>query len=371
MESPAATPRRRRGQTEEEKEEMNKKYNVNVKEFAGVLTELTKIFTSLVTLNVEISKLPKGAYLVFNSDDGDLVFNRKHLRSANSQFTRRIADLKTYFRVSKKHSKTRGNPSAFNGTYTPAFAGPTLISFFNDEEANFGPVNPQMTQQLADMFDYKGDVPEDVEYEPDDMLINKLPLLKEGYFLRNTSTLLFNIYVFANYLQDKENGQYASADDVMNKYFGGEFPASFFSYKDDEAITKIPMDEALTKRLIDQPINTYDAVSSVYPLGQKQDKKGIDAGFNPARFKTYFFQNITAANYYSKKDLRSNPALAEQNDYIKSDVAKVQMLEEHDLVKQVSIEWKKLYAIARKEHKDKIRAERAKTKGKGKGRGKK
>ena len=99
--------------------------------------------------------------------------------------------------------------------------------------------------------------------------------------------------------------------------------------------------------LIPQPYNTYDVISMSYPVGTKT-KKGLEVGFTKERFNTYYYQNIAAANYFTKAVLNSNPDYAAVANAIAGDDVRQGMLNEHNLVKTVSEKWKALLEPGRK-----------------------
>ena len=270
----AASPRR--SLTPEEKRERDNTYRIDVKQFGDLLKYYVQIFNSLTALNTALGQAGKGKYLTFPDGKGNFfTFNRKHLRSANAQFAKSILILKNYLRVSKKKNRDQVKPESFSGTYTPVYAGDALRQFFTMDINRFGFIDPATKQEGS--------------------LMAALPYVQAGYLLRNTNTMLFYIYAHANELQDKENAQYVRSDDIMTTSFGGQIPAAFYSIKVGKKTSKTPMDQAVAGGI--GPFNTYDVIRS---------SPGY-AYFNPAEFNTYFFQNIAAANYYSKGDLTNVP----------------------------------------------------------------
>jgi hypothetical protein len=96
------------------------------------------------------------------------------------------------------------------------------------------------------------------------------------------------------------------------------------------------MAQAVQQGIIPGALNTYDVVRSTHPT------------FNPARFNTYFYQNIAASNYYSKSALAADPNLAEVVQALARDDVRQSMLAEHNLVKQVSGIWHQILEPGRK-----------------------
>lgn len=326
-----ATPRTRL--TPEEKHVNDEKYRITVKEFSKVLTDLGDSFKSLVTLNTVLESAGKGSFLVYpnpNQGESELTFDRKQLRSANSLFVKEILSLKNYLRVAKKKHRKPVKPESFSGTYTPVYAGDALRAFFTIDTKRFGYVDPQNPSS--------------------GYLMDNLKMVQQGYLLRNTSTMLFYIYAHFNELQNADNAQYAHTDDIMTTAFGGNIPATYFSYRgNDNKIVKVPMSQAVGS-IIETPANTFDIVTLLYPPGT--DIKGNRAGFDPNNFHTYFFQNFAAANYYSKAALNMDQNLASVSQDLQNAQVRQAMLDEHNLVKDVSNIWSGLLEPSRKVQRD-------------------
>lgn len=329
-------PSPRRTLTAEEKRLRDDQYRVDVKQFGAVLKNMVQVFNALTLLGAALGHAEKGAYLGFpNPTPGQpyIPFTRKHLRSANAKFAKHILLLKNYLRVSKKKTRDPIKPESFKGTYTPVYAGPALQAFFTLQPGGFGPLSPRTATAQA----------------PGDALMNSLPMVAQGYLLRNTSTMLFYIYTHANQLQAADNAQYSRSDAVMDQAFGGEIPAAFYTYRGaDGKSVKLPMAKAVATGLIADSMNTYQVISQLYPPGTR-NRKGEDVGFRPERFNTYFYQNIAAANYYSKAALSDQPELAPAAEALQQEDVRQAMLREHTIVKQVSAEWHDLLEPARSE----------------------
>jgi hypothetical protein len=334
----AASPRRTL--SPEQKRARDEQYRVEPKQFGEILKGLVQVFHSLSLLNGALGQAGKGAYLVWGNPQrpGELIpFNRKHLRSANAQFAKALLGLKNYLRVSRKKTREPVNPAKFSGTYTPVYAGEALRTFFTAAPQNFGPLHPLTAARTQ---------------VAGDALMGSLPMVAQGYLLRNTSTMLFYIYAHAQQLQDQNNAQYARSDAVMTQAFGGAIPAAFYSYAGaDGKIAKVTMAQAVQAGLITAGMNTYQVISALYPPGTR-NQKGEDVGFRPDRFNTYYFQNIAAANYYSKAALAADATLGDVAAALQRDDIRAAMLNEHNIVKGVSAEWHDLYEPERKVKRD-------------------
>ena len=311
----AASPRRAR--TPEEKLAYEKEKRVTPKGFGVKLAEIIQTYEVLQRLTVALTQAGKGSHLAFPhpASPGEfLIFNRRHLKSASSKFKKAIKELQVYFRVSMKKPREKTSPESFKGIYTPVYAGAALQHFFTAGAGNFGFEHPQVQAGEA--------------------LMTKLRMVREGYLLRNTSTLLFYIYAHAQDLQDAANGQYVRSDAVMTEAFGGDIPATFYPATVDGKNSKVTMATAVDKALIPGPVNTYSivAIGNAGKLPKDQ--------FNPAHFKNYYFQNLAALNYYSKTSLAADPALAPAVENMRNEQVMAAMLEEHNIAKQASVEWK-------------------------------
>jgi hypothetical protein len=342
----AMSPRQLR--TPEERKAHDAQYKVKIKDFTAILQHLVQQFNALITLNTAFAKISvtdKGVPLLFptterpqdadpNNPNDWLELKRKDLRSANAKFAKAIKELKHYLRVCNKKTRDPTKPEDFRGTYTPVFGGDALRDFLQNGAANFGHVDPDDGASQA--------------------LMDFLPMAKEGYFLRNTITMMFYIYAHAQNLQNSDNAQFTRSDDVMSHAFGGNIPAAFFSSRDTQGKpVKMLMTDYIQQG--GQAYNTYDIIRSQYPEGTikvGKDGKQKDIGFYANRFSTYYFQNIAALNYYPKAILESDANFQAQKDYLNQDTVRQAMLDEHALVKQVSEIWKNRLEPERKLQRD-------------------
>ena len=313
------------------------KYRVTPSEFRTVLKGMSSLFNVLVVLNTTLASAGKGAKLQYA---GGQELDKKKLRTANTNFGRQLVSLGRYFTMSKKKPREKVRPDSFKGTYTPVYAGDALVEFFSRDPKRFGSVD------VAGGTNTGGNI------------MDQLPLAKAGYLLRNTITMLFYIYAHNNNLQDPENAQIAKSDDYMTAAFGGNIAATFYSSRgSDGKISKIPMDQAVRDGLIDGPWNTYEVISDLYPAGTR-NKKGQDVAFNKDRFNTYYYQNIAAANYYSKtamvEAVKNNVPenIGTEAQYLADPANRQAMLREHTLVKAFSAEWHDVLEPDRKAKRD-------------------
>lgn len=322
----------------EEKKKNDEKYRVSVAEFGKHLQALVSVSNALFALAKAIGQAGKGAYLEFpnpSSPGSYIQLSYKNIKSSHAQFNALIKDLKNYLRVSKKKTRDQVKAESLSGTYTPVYATDVLREFFTSIPERFGTLDPATFVQTGVVTQ-------------ESMLMAHLPYVSQGYLLRNTSTMLFYIYAHVNNLQAEDNAQYATSDELMDRLFGGELPATNFSYKGpDGKITKMLMTQAVETGYITQPYNTYQVISASYPVGTKT-KKGLEVGFRKERFNTYYYQNIAAANYFTKAVLNTNPQFADIAAAIAEPSTREAMLNEHNLVKEVSERWKALLEPGRK-----------------------
>jgi len=334
----AASPRR--ALTVEEKKQRDDTFRIELAQFGNLLKSLVSVSNALINLSSALGQAGKGAYLAFpnpNEPGRYVPFNRKHLRSAQALFNKGILSLKNYLRVSKKKTRDPVKPESFSGTYTPVFAGDALRAFFTNGAGGFGPLAPKNALETG---------------QAGAALMDSLPMASQGYLLRNTSTMLFYIYAHANQLQAADNAQYARSDNIMDAAFGGNIPASFLTYRGaDGKQVKVPMGQAVADGIVQRALNTYEVITSMYPPGTL-NKKGVDVGFNSQRFNTYYYQNIAAANYYSKAALAADANLAAAAQALGQNDIRGAMLQEHNLVKAVSEEWHDILEPGRKIQRD-------------------
>lgn len=139
-------------------------------------------------------------------------------------------------------------PESLKGIYAPIHLGVPFIYFINNAKMNIHHGNKIIN--LIDLF----------------------PMLKSGYALKNTLTLL--MYSYSN-INELRQGQFVKTDEIMNKAFNSDIPAQYFIGPNN---SKMLMDEAIGKGLISQSLNTFESV------------KLRNANFNCNEFKNYFIQ---------------------------------------------------------------------------------
>lgn len=349
------------GVSQEEKRLRDAQYRVNVREFGKILENFTLLFGHVLVLDRAMSTVPRGKFLQFAVPTPDqkqilVNFTRDDMRYVLRKYTRELLALKNYLRVSKKKFKAPVKPESFSAIYIPVYAGPALKAFINyvyregerrGQPVNFGPAS----------------------YNPDDFpgqqippLLDHLPLAKLGYFLRNTTTLLFHMFGRINGLQIRGNAQYIRADEALRNTFGAMPPANI-NKKSKLFNPSEPIPSNLT---------TFSMLAKDYPPGSK-DKRGNDMDFNPDRFASYFYQNIAASNYFSLLELQrgvrlpsgdEGARLGEElqvalNNLQNDQSFREQLLKEHQIVDTVNEQWKIINEPTKRENQKQRKKEKA------------
>jgi hypothetical protein len=353
-------------------------YHIDVHELSERLEVLKKVHKALMELQAYLSKGGKGVFLTFpvNPDepDGDRVpLTKAHLKFANSKYNALVKDLKKFITSSRKNKTTnRGDPSKFSGIYSPIFATDALRTFFTSKPENF---SIHRKDDLALLQSYLNALSTQPEYSDPEFktkveravtvaqnLIPNLYKVQQGFLLRNTCTMLFFIYAKANHLHE-DNAQFVHSDAVMDASFGGNIPAMHFILPDAQ---KIYMEQAVASGVISAPLSTYDVIRRHYPApvnteqyievmksGDKTQKALYKKNFTPKYFASYMFQNLASPNYISA-DMASQ--LGPENEAVVQGLndpeSRQQMLQEHQLVREVKDLWNQMMAPAQKAKRD-------------------
>ena len=350
LENSPITTSPRRALSPEEKTDRDEAYKEDLKNFSNLLRDFVHAFNALSALSAALGQAKKGGYLAYphpTQKGAYIPFRRKDLKSANAKFGRAIMDLKNYVRAARKKTRGPSSPESFSGTFSPVQCLEALLYFFNTAPERFGPLAPRQAMETQ---------------QSGPSLMESLPLVKQGYALRNTITMLFYVYAHANDLQLEENRQLARSDHIMMEAFGGKIHAAYYSYKVKKPnprgkvppptrIVKMPMDDAVATGKIPRRLNTYEVIAKSYPPGTK-DSKDRDIHFDPNRFYSFFYQNMAASNYNSKAILAADPSLAEIRDFLAREDVRAAMLDEHTIVKSVSAEWSDVLEPERKRQRD-------------------
>lgn len=239
--------------------------------FNKEIDSLTKESRQLQKLTERYAKVKPSHQLVFEKNGESRVLTRQELTNAWSEYNKKVTGLKKLYVEGTKHSRIQILPSSFKAAYTPIKVGPVFTAFLSPDSSkrlpNFG------QQPNAD----------GTAFIPNSKLLDLLPRAKEGYFLKNSITLLMYIYASVNHLKSTEasEGQKNIPDDRMNQIFGDNTAL----YYQEAGSDKVLMSSTKHK------LSTYDVVS------------GKNSKFNPDKIENYYFQSLQSLNIYNESDL--------------------------------------------------------------------
>jgi hypothetical protein len=348
----------RKALSPEEKEE---KYRVNETQFGKVLDDVVLKINTLMNLYKKVASAGKGNHVRCDTTGyGQKELTLKELRTLSGLLNKDVKCLKNYLKVSTRKPKKPANPESFKGTYAPIYVAEAFRNFFNRAPERFGYV--QVNNQASGL------------------LMDQLALVKQGFLLKNTATLLFFIYAKSNNLHDQVNARFIQSDDLMDESFGAAIPAAFMATVDrtyspdldkeghqkltkagqpkikvNKKTTSTPMNEAITwKDEAGQPVLPGGSPLSTYGVIENNYAPDQEGGFNRAKFASHFFQNILAPNCFSLKtaleaEARGDlPADGQISASLIDQGYKQNMLNEYYTVKRNSEEWRILLEPARK-----------------------
>jgi len=244
---------------------------------------------------------PSTAALRYEDDDGTFEVNRKQLQQKKKDLLHEIRKdfPKLMKRISKSARKT--NPEDFKGVYTPMVAAEPLRKFAQDVPlGTLEPGNP--------------DAPS---------LIDQLPLLRQGYGLRNSFQLLWYISIYANNLQDEKDKNAIVPQESMIKAF--DSVPSLYTYEFDE--------DGMVKRFLNKGHGTtFDMLEIKTKLSPEP--------FDKSRFRMWIISNILSLNLYDSEDLKSQSK--EIYDYLKKEDVRAALLKEFQLLNTIKTQWKQI-----------------------------
>ncbi|HSW75821.1 MAG TPA: hypothetical protein VLG50_02160 [Candidatus Saccharimonadales bacterium] len=224
----------------------------------------------LFKLTDHFGRVAPGHHLRFTKDGDEKILTRNELNAMQQDLFKRISNLKKMYIEGSRNSRDPILPSSFKASYTPIKSGPVFVSFLaadGKKLPNFGEIpNEDGTAFL------KGT-----------NLLDALPKAREGYFLKNSLTLLLYIYSTVNGLKSKEQseGQKNIPDDRMNKIFGKQ-NALYYQEPDKDKVLMTTSGKKLS---------TYAVVS------------GKNSRFKQDKIENYYFQSIISLNIYELDDL--------------------------------------------------------------------
>lgn len=272
-----------------------------LKEFDAMIDYLVKIDKQLDKLGDR--KLKPSHRLVFPKKDDEPRFLHIHEITAMKEEKRKvIQNLKKLHREGIKNRRTQMIPTTFRAHFTPIKAGPAIIEFLGSMTINGKKVMPT----LGGIPDPKTNT-----ITPKTNLLDVLPRAREGYFLRNSLTLLMIIYSLVNDLKSKaaKEGHQNIPDARMNKVFGEQTALYYQEGKSPKVLMKKS----------GKDMTTYEVVSNK------------NESFNANKIENYFFQSILSLNFYKPADLDTNSikTLSDEN-------VKLELLEEFKTLELVN-----------------------------------
>ena len=274
------------------KQEKKELYNKEV-------DELKQDFKNLIKLHVKYDSVKPSHQLVFENGSELKILTRPELTNATSEYTKKLLYLKKLYVEGTKHSRIQIVPESYKAAYTPIKVGSAFISFLapdaNKRLPNFG----QVPNEDGSAFIIKSN------------LLDALPRAKEGYFLKNSLTLLMYIYAGINKLKSKvaSEGQKNIPDDRMNHIFGKLLAL----YYQEPNSPKILMSKS------GQKMTTYEVVA------------GKNSKFNPAKIENNYFQSIQSLNIYEAADLNEKDISLLNNPNIRKE-----LLEEYKMIERAN-----------------------------------
>lgn len=266
--------------------------------FNKEIESLTKEAKQLQKLTERYGKVKPSHQLAFTKGEESRVLTRQELNNAWSEHTKKITGLKKLYNEGTKHSRVQIVPSSYKAAYTPIKVGPVFTALLSADSSkrlpNFGfAPNADGTAFTTSK------------------LLDSLPRAREGYFLKNSITLLMYIYASVNHLKSKEvsEGQKNIPDDRMNTIFGKNTAL----YYQEPGTEKVLMSKS------GHTLSTYDVVS------------GKNAKFNPDKIENYYFQSLQSLNIYNEEDLPPKDRQALLNPAIRKE-----LLAEYEIIERAN-----------------------------------
>jgi hypothetical protein len=243
---------------------------------------------------------PHGHVLRTEETDGTFEISPKQLQQKKKELLKEIRkDLPKFVkRTTKRVRKT--DPEEFKGVYTPMVAADALRTFIRNTA--LGTVDPG-----------------NADAEP---LLDRLPLLREGYGLRNSFQLLWYISIYANNLQDPEDKNKIIPDEAMRQAFE-KIPSLYAYQKDEDTIKRV--------------VNTTE--SSTFDMLEFKTQSTSEP-FERSKFRMWVVSNILSLNLYDSDDLKSQSP--DNYEYLKNPEVRQLLLKEFQLLSQIKPLWKDL-----------------------------
>lgn len=267
--------------------------------FNKEIDSLTKESRQLQKLSEKYGKVKPSHQLVFTKGDETRILTRQELNNAWSEYNKKVTGLKKLYVEGTKHSRLQILPSSFKAAYTPIKAGPVFTALLSADASkklpNFG-MSPNA---------------DGTAFIPNSKLLDSLPRAREGYFLKNSITLLMYIYASVNQLKSKEvsEGQKNIPDERMNNVFGKQIALYYQEPGEDKVL--------MTKS--GQSLSTYDVVS------------GKNGKFNSDKIENYYFQSLQSLNIYNDEDLTAK----DRQNLLSPNIRK-ELLAEYEIIERAN-----------------------------------
>jgi hypothetical protein len=241
-----------------------------LKEFDAYIDDLTKKHKQYQKLCER--KIKTSHHLVLKKDDELHYLVQDEITAMGDEYRKLLQHGKKLHRDGIKNRREKIVPTDFKSHYTPIRVGQVFVDFFNTLTLNGKKMSPN--------FGATPD-PKTGTWMPNSNLLDSLPRVRQGLLLKNSLTLLMNIYPKVNDLKSKtpKEGQKNIPDARMNKVFGDQ-PALYFENR------------TLMKHS-GQSLSTYDMLSRKH------------SAFDRSKIQNYFFQSILSLNTYKPVDLES------------------------------------------------------------------
>ncbi len=240
--------------------------------FNREVDDIIKDAKHLIRLSERYGSAKRGHELVFNKNGEERTLTVDELNEARTEYFKKLQTLKKLNVECSKNTRASLKPLSFKAAYTPSKVSNIFVTFFGPDKKKRMPYFGEQPNSDGTGFVAKSN------------LLDLLPRVREGYLLKNSLTLMINIYNAVNDLKSKEprEGQKNIPDERMNTVFG-EMDALY--YQDATDSPKILMTKSGKK------LSTYAVVA------------GKNARFNPSKIENYYFQSILSLNVYDESDL--------------------------------------------------------------------
>lgn len=218
-----------------------------------------------------------------------------------------------------------------NDTLSPIYFGNPLIIFVTEKQERFGPLDP-IKWKGTGVFG--------------DSLMSQLPLLSKGFVLQTSWTSLFTIYLICNGLEEPENSAFCHFDDFMTKVF---IDTSATFYVEYYGRIRIPMEEAIRRGLLTEPISTQNVIRISNPefntdmtaicRMSKIDPSNPSDWLYREAFACSNFMRFLFINSFYEEDMVGNAEYVDIWNFLQQSDTKEQLIKESHTIDQTLSEW--------------------------------